>query len=124
MKPRDRALILDAIAVYRLTRLITKDSLLVDWRDNTVRLAYARQDADNHDALQAQMTLPGDWSHYAGRDPSAPKLAALATCRWCSSMWVAAGVLAARSACPKTWDPIARLLVMAAAGALIAGLEQ
>jgi hypothetical protein len=109
----------DALATYRLTRLATADTLLDGPRDAVVRWAYHRAglypDVDDAD--------PGGWAAMAMDDPAAPKLATLATCRWCAGMWVALGVVAARRLCPRLWPPLARALAYSAGAALFARLE-
>jgi hypothetical protein len=121
VKPRDLALILDVAACYRLTRLVTKDVLLVNWRDNMIRQAYKATDTPFN---TGQVIAPGDWAVLAEGDPDAPKLAKLVTCRWCMSIWVAAGILAGRRVAPRSWDAVARMLTIASAGALIARIEK
>jgi hypothetical protein len=76
----------DALACYRLTRLATLDSLppVKRTRDKV-------------------LTRWGDseWSE-------------LAVCPWCLSVWLAAGVVAARTIAPRTWTPVARVLAYSA----------
>lgn len=121
MTPRTEALILDGVACYRITRLITKDRLFVNVRDNIIRNAYKATDTPFN---ASQVVAPGDWVTLAVADPDAPATATLVTCRMCASIWVATGVILARGVAPKQWDPIAQMLTIASVGALIAGLEQ
>lgn len=121
MNRRELALVVDMVACYRLTRLVTKDSLLVNVRDWIIKRSYEPQ---TRNLSLTEPTEPGDWANYAEGDPSAPKLATLITCRWCTGIYVAVGVVAARSLVPRYWDPMARMLTVASAGALIAGLEK
>lgn len=134
MKRRELALLTDAISAYRLTRLITKDTLLTHWRDHQVYAAYERK-LEASDMLQVVTDVsdmggpsehfqPGDWAKYAEGDHMAPKLATLLTCRWCAGVWVAGAVVVARAAFPRQWDLAARMLTVASAAALIAGLER
>ena len=44
--------------------------------------------------------------------PEPPKLARLITCRWCAGVWIAAGVVGARSLAPRAWTPVARALAL------------
>lgn len=115
-------MLVDALAAYRLTRLVTADVLTEKLRDAFVARAYA-------DSI-AERTLPAalmdgqlSWSQFAKHDADAPKLATLVTCRWCAGMWISFGVIAARRLAPALWDPIAKALVCSAAAALIARLE-
>ncbi len=110
-------LLFDALSAYRLTRLITADTILDGPRDALVRWAYERQ---------GNLTpgfVPPSWSDFAMDDERAPKLATLATCRWCSGPYVAAAVVIARRRFPRQWAPIAEALALSAGAALIAGLE-
>lgn len=127
------ALVLDALAAYRLTRLATADTILDGPRAAVVRLAYERQDWPDGQGSGAPATVwqeqlervanAGGWSEYAMDDPDAPKLATLVTCRWCAGMWVSLGVVAARRLFPRTWPPLAKALAFSAGAALLAGLE-
>ena len=106
-------LLLDFLSAYRLTRLITADTILDGPRDALVRWAYGNSnEADD-----------GQWADFAMDDPQAPKLATLAVCRWCAGMWVSFGVVVARRRFPRQWAPIAEALALSAGAALIAGLE-
>lgn len=110
-------LVVDAVAAYRLTKLVTDDEITEPLRDAVVEWSY-RDDVD---------PLPdgyASWSDLAITDPKSPKLATLVTCRWCAGVWIGAGVVAARRVAPRAWQPLAEALSFAAAAALIAGLEQ
>ena len=72
----------DALAVWRLTRLATRDTI-------TAR--------------------PRDWA--TGRSRF---LEGLLACPWCTSVWVAAGVVAARRLVPGLWEPVAEVLAASA----------
>src|SRR5688500_14758717 len=72
---------IDALATARLARLVTEDTILDGPRDAWLR-----------------------------RHPETTRLGELATCPWCASVWLGAGVVLARRAAPGLWDPIARLL--------------
>lgn len=75
-------LLVDALAVYRLTRLITRDSL--------PPIQHAR-----NRVLDRWGTSP--WSE-------------LAVCPWCMSVWIAGPVIVARLETPTWWSPLALLL--------------
>lgn len=114
--------LLDTLACYRLTRLITRDGLTVDLRAAVIRAAYGSQDALAL-PLPSWWETPAEWEERAREDDDPPKLAELILCPWCVSVWVAAGVLIARSRFPRAWAPVARLLALAAAAALVAANE-
>lgn len=126
------ALLVDALAAYRLTKLATDDSITEGPRAAIVHAAYAGR----------PLPEPYEWRQDLGRFvvvtdgvhvvPAAdvvidtdlpPKVAELVTCRWCAGMWLSAGVVAAARLAPRAWRPLARALAFSAAAALIAGLE-
>jgi hypothetical protein len=97
MGPPERALdlVIDALAVKRLTRLVTEDQIMEPVR-NWV------------------------WNRYP---PESTKLGYLLTCPHCTSIWVAAGVQSARIVFPKAWSPVARALALSGVTSLIAERE-
>lgn len=118
--------VVDALAVYRLTRLAVRDALTQDWRDGIIRAAYKRDGQDFLTALAdhgLHWDVPGDAQQLVEIDQAPPKLAELVTCRWCAGVWVAAGVVAARALAPEAWRPVAKLLALSCAAPLIARLE-
>jgi hypothetical protein len=85
-RPEPVDLLVDGLAVYRLTRLLTLDSLPpVKRAREKVRHRWGGS----------------EWSE-------------LAVCPWCMSVWVAAGVVAARTVAPRAWSPLARVLAASA----------
>lgn len=74
--------LVDAAAVYRLTRLATRD---------TFPPAVALRERVEE--------LPGGWSD-------------LAHCPWCVSVWAGAAVSAARTLAPRPWRPVAYALAL------------
>lgn len=45
------------------------------------------------------------------------------TCRWCAGVWIAGGVVAARTFAPKVWSSVARGMALSAVATLLARLE-
>jgi len=80
----------DALATHRLTKLVLDDELT-----RPVREAV--------------------WRRFP---PESTRLGYVLTCPWCSSIWVAAGVVAARRASPSLWRPLARVLAASTATGL------
>lgn len=125
-------LCIDALAAYRLARLVTKDVITEDLRDAVVRGTYSNADDEGHPmevryaahARQPKTPSGASWSEYAEHDGGAPKVATLVTCYWCAGMWISFGVIAARRWAPGLWDPLARVLATSAVAALTAGLER
>lgn len=111
-------LIVDAVAVYRLARLVTADDLTEDLRDALVLAAYRWRGLDLPNGYTDQTP-----AERAMQDPAAPKLATLITCRWCAGMWLALGVVfVARRF--RWWPAMADALACSAAAALLARLEE
>jgi len=114
-------LAIDAAAAYRLTRLVTADSITAPLRDRWVEAAYVAQGrAEQH---RPHPVVPNAWSEEAMADENPPKLAELVVCRWCAGMWLSAGVVAARRLAPDLWEPLATVLALSAGAALLARLE-
>lgn len=110
-------LLVDALAGYRLTKLVTSDVITADLRDRFIARAYARSG-------RPEPPVEGEtWTDQAMDDDVAPKPATLFTCRWCAGMWIGFGVVAARRLVPRVWDPVSEALAVSAAAALLARLE-
>ena len=85
--------VLDALATYRLTRLVTSDRITEG----------ARRRAGGWDPAIATMTRPG--------------LFDFLTCPWCVGIWVAAAVVGLTAGAPSVWRyPAAGLAFAAVAG--------
>lgn len=108
-------LVVDGLAAYRLTRLATADIISEPWRRSVVDRLVANGDEPPADGDTAQDVVD------AMTEP--PRLARLITCRWCAGMWIAAGVVGARTLAPRAWSPVARTLALSAAATLIARAE-
>lgn len=86
-------LLLDSLAVYRITRLIVTDEITAPLRDPII-----------------------DWLD----EHEHPKLAYLLSCPWCASVWAAAAVLLIRWRAPKVWAQLRWALSMSATAGIIA----
>jgi len=84
------ALAVDGLATYRLTRLLVEDGITAPIREAV-------------------------WERY---DASDTKIGYLFTCPWCVSVWIGAGVVAARYLAPAQWEPVARVF----AGSAVTGM--
>ena len=122
MNPID--LVVDVVAGYRLTRLVTADTITEPIRWRLVTDSFTRAGLEIVDTEDTALGIVDAAREFGLPERDLPKVAALITCRWCAGMWVAFGVVAARRLAPDVWDPIARALVVSAGAALIAGLEQ
>ena len=115
-------LLVDAGAAYRLTKLLTDDEITEEPRAALVRRSFAGCGLE-YDADENEVALDVVQRYRVEHGPP-PKLATLVTCRWCAGVWIGAGVVAARRLAPRAWQPLAEALSLAAAAALVAGLEQ
>lgn len=111
-------LAVDALAVHRLTRLVTRDTISRPLRARIIRWAY-RDVVDGH---WAEHTEAG-WDQLPHDDDDAPPLAAFIVCPWCVGLWISFGVVLARRYAGGVWEPIARPLALSTAAGLIAGHE-
>lgn len=125
----DRQLI-DALAAYRITRLVTRDVITKRLREHVLAMIYSgrpepRQQIDVSRAGHIS-TVPGKAIEFDSlvdrveweRD-HAPKLATLLLCPWCVGVWVGFGVMVLRRVMPRVWSPIADGLALGALAALI-----
>jgi hypothetical protein len=87
-------LAVDALAAYRLTRLVIEDRVPFE---------------------QTRDWIFNRWPESA--------LAEALGCPWCSGMWVAAGATVASSFAPQVWRPLARTLALSAAIGLLSTWE-
>ena len=110
-------LAVDALAVHRITRLVTRDTITRPVRVRIIRWAYedGGRDPDWSDAA---------WDAFPHGDDNAPKVAALVTCPWCVSIYAASAVVAARLFAPGLWRPVARLLALSSIAFLISNREE
>lgn len=125
-------LALDALAVHRLTRLVTADTITRPLRALLIGMAY--EATDNFERV-ADMNLAGlsidrtwdtprsdrEWEDRALADDDAPRLAELVTCRWCASMWIAGAVYVVRRT--GWWRALRVVLALSSLGTLVAGGE-
>jgi hypothetical protein len=79
-------LLVDGLACARLTRLLRQDTITAPLRSRLVERAVA-----------------------SGRFG----VVELLSCPWCTAVWVAGGVVAARALAPRAWPWAARLLAVA-----------
>lgn len=79
--------VIEALCVYRITRLVVEDYLFQVQREAIIRFAYQRK---GHST--GAHVPPGGWIRQLEDDDAPPHLAYLITCPWCASMYVAAVV--------------------------------
>lgn len=104
----------DALAAYRLTRLVTTDVVTTPVRDAVIRWAYR-----DHP--------PAGWAltptERVALDDDPPPVAKLVTCSWCAGVWVGAGVVVAAAVAPRTWRHARRALACAAVAGWLSARE-
>lgn len=111
-----RALVVDALAVARLTRLVTRDVIAEPLREHWIAEAFY--------ATGIAAPPPGlTWEQAAVLDSDPPKAATFITCPWCTSFWIGAAVVTARWVAPGLWDPLARALALSHVAGLAANLD-
>jgi hypothetical protein len=107
--------VVDALAVCRLTRLVTKDVILKRPRDWFVREAYHFRGDHIPGSVEVDVYVTND------NDP--PKLATFITCPWCTSVWLSFGVVVLRWKAPRLWGPVARALAFSQLAGYAANLD-
>lgn len=112
-------LAVDALAAYRLTRLVVSDKITAPWRDRVIRNAYLDSATSAFPSEE-----PDDWTEYAQDDARPPFAAGLISCRACASVYVGFCVVAARRFAPRLWGPVADALALSAVAALMGGAER
>lgn len=125
-------LLVDALAVYRLSRLVTRDVLTRGLREKVIERAYLSQGARwgaCEDGLEVHrpgklLVIASRWDEVPGADDAPPKLASLISCSWCSSVYLAFGAVVARRLFPRLWAPVAEALAFSAVAGLVSGLER
>jgi hypothetical protein len=90
-----RDLLVDALACFRLTRLVTEDVVTQPFRQKIF---------DKHPPTEES------WSY-------------VLTCPWCASIWVGGGIALLRKFYPQAWNPAAEMLAFSAAVGLVAERE-
>lgn len=107
-------LVVDAAATARLVQLLVRDVAGKPVRNAVIRWAYKRagdpvEDLDRH----------ADLVEIVKADATPPPIAYLVTCNYCSGVWLAIGVTAARLILPRQWAPVARMLATAGAASVL-----
>lgn len=106
-------LVVDVLAVHRLTRLLTRDKVTDGLREAWIAEAYEAAGRDD--------APPGgvSWQQHLAVDESPPARAYVAGCSWCVSVWTAVAVVSARRLVPGLWGPVGRVLAFSAVVGLV-----
>jgi hypothetical protein len=107
-------LLVDVLATYRLTRLVTADVISEPARRVVLAKVGARAPSDLDDPSAQEIVE-------SMKRP--PRLATLVTCRWCAGVWIAAAVTVVRARAPQLWSPLARGLALSSGAVLLARFE-
>jgi hypothetical protein len=97
--------VIDALAVYRLTRLVTRDTITDDLRETV------------QGEIQTAAT--------AGiiTQKTSDRFAYLIECDWCMSIWVAAVAYSLKKYVPHVWGTISHILAASAVAGALANQE-
>lgn len=112
----------DAIAAWRLTKLITQDEITRPIRERIIKKIYG---GNLKHASNRVLGDPRAWEDGAGlselaeSDPEAPKLVKLVMCPACVGVYVGFGVMVLSRLAPKAWEPVSDALAMAAVAGVI-----
>jgi hypothetical protein len=88
-------LAVDALAAYRLTRLLTVDTL-------------------------PPAETAREWVKERARQHQLPAVVELLECPWCIGFWISLGVVVGRAGFGRRWDPAARTLAVSTVVGIIA----
>lgn len=133
--------VVDVLATHRLVRLLAVDTITKTARDRVIRQAYNQAGklvliegneyrevvrlTDGSTRVDYEVGPDGhDWETIIAVDVDPPKLAVLITCRWCLSVWCAAGVAIARRVAPKWWAPVAHVLAGSSLSMIVSRWER
>ncbi len=112
----DQELIINALATYRLTKLVNEDVLTSGLRERFIRRQF-RKAGRYH---EVEWDVPErDVGSLPPTEEPAPKLAYLVTCPWCVSPYVATGVVLAATFAPKQWKKAARVAAFSAVAGIL-----
>lgn len=100
-------LLLDALACFRLTQLVTTDVILAPARDRLIGRTLGRS-----------RDLQGNLPPIAAR----PRVAEFITCPWCVSIWLAVAVVLLQAFLPAVCLIVSAVLAFSAVSGLLAGL--
>lgn len=143
--------VIDALAVARLSRLVAEDTFppvarARDWYLRRFPVDNMEPDAPKGATVIEELdtgTLRGVLNGWPtrvvvtgiDRDPNdasrmvmpffteGTELGTLIECRFCNSFWLAVGVVAARRYVPRLWDPLAKAFAFSMVAALVAAHE-
>lgn len=115
----------DVLAVHRLARLVTRDTLTVRPRRAIIRWAYAVPLEAMDPATGVRPSVSeADVEADEIEDPAGvPRFAVLVTCPACASVWLGALAVAGHGLIPALWFPVAAALALSSASTLLTRIE-
>lgn len=120
MKPFDFAL--NALATYRITRLITTDDITRPLREKVIRHAYGDEIRKKSNEV---LGSPGAWQEFDGltelaaNDETVPNLAKLILCPHCTGVYAALAVWLGATLAPRVWKPLGTVLALSAVPSIV-----
>lgn len=119
--------LIEVLAVHRLARLVTADTITVRPRRAVILWSYVRAGFD-HELIAGDGSGSNPMEQMVEADEvedpcGVPKLAVLVTCRWCASVWLAGGVVLLHGLIPAVWLPVAAVLALSSSSTLLAAIE-
>jgi hypothetical protein len=108
-------LLIDALAAFRITRLVVADDITEPPRARVLQAVYAAGDREPPEAVTDGCT----WTQAVHQDPAPPKLATLITCPWCAGFYVSIAVVIGRRLAPRMWRPVARAFALSGVAGII-----
>jgi len=97
--------VIDALAIYRLTRLVTRDTITEGLRETIEK--------EIQTMVSSGLTT----------QKNADKIVYLMGCDWCMSIWVAAFAYTLRKYVPAVWDTLKYVLAASAVTGALASQE-
>lgn len=123
--------VVEGLAAYRVTRLVTRDTITKRLREHVLSYIYAGKPDVRQHIVVGHAGHPAEWvpgekiefdslvDRVEWERDDAPKLAVLLLCPWCVGVWVGFGVMVLRRVMPRVWSPIAEGLALGALAALV-----
>lgn len=97
--------VIDALAVYRLTRLVTRDTITEEIRETIKQELQTTAEAG------------------IAPEKSIQKIVYFLECDWCMSVWVASAAYCMKKYIPETWSTISYVLAASAVAGALANQE-
>lgn len=107
--------VLDGLAVWRLTRLVTQDAITGGLRERVREAEEARRGDPCFDLI----TSDRRWGPQVAQSPG--PFTFLVNCTACASVWIAVGAVALRAVSPGAWRALRAPLALSGTALLLEG---